>query len=46
MAKVITVRFTQEQATALADHKARTLVPTEAFIRRAVDEALKKAEQK
>jgi hypothetical protein len=36
----IVVRFTDEQAAALKAERARTLVPTSAFIRRAVEEAL------
>jgi hypothetical protein len=40
MSKAITVRLTDEQAAALAARKKRTLVPTEAFIRSLIDEAL------
>jgi len=40
MAKAITVRLTDEQAAALVARKKNTLVPTEAFIRRAIDRAL------
>jgi|HubBroStandDraft_1064217.scaffolds.fasta_scaffold24487_3 hypothetical protein len=36
----ILVRFTDAQAAALKAERARTLVPTSAFIRRAVDAAL------
>jgi hypothetical protein len=36
----IVVRFTDEQAAALKAERARTLVPTSAFIRRAVEDAL------
>jgi len=36
----IVVRFTDEQAAALKAERTRTLVPTSAFIRRAVEEAL------
>jgi predicted transcriptional regulator len=44
MSKVITVRLTDELAARLADRKKRTLVPTEAFMRRAVEDALQKEE--
>ena len=45
MSRTITVRLTDEQAAKLADRKKRTLVPTEAFIRRVIEDALQKEEQ-
>lgn len=38
--KTITVRLSDDVAVALTDRKKRTLVPTEAFVRRAIDAAL------
>jgi len=44
MSKAITVRLPDELAARLAERKKRTLVPTEAFIRRVIEEALQKEE--
>jgi hypothetical protein len=40
MSKAIIIRFTDEQAAKLAEHKKQTLVPTEAYVRRVVEAAL------
>jgi len=45
MSKAITVRLTDEVAATLAERKKKTLVPTEAYIRRLIEDALT-AEQK
>jgi hypothetical protein len=39
--KTMVIRLTEEQATKLADRKKRTLVPTEAFVRSLIEQALK-----
>jgi hypothetical protein len=41
MAKAITIRLSEEQAAILAERKKRTLVPTEAFVRSLIEQALK-----
>jgi predicted DNA-binding protein len=41
MAKAITIRLTEEQAAQLDNRKKRTLVPTEAFVRSLIEQALK-----
>ena len=44
MPKDILVRLADDLAARLAEHKARTLVPTTAFVRRAIERALETAE--
>jgi predicted DNA-binding protein len=40
MDMILNVRIPNELAVQLADHKERTLVPTSAFVRRAIERAL------
>ena len=40
MSVSIIIRFTDEQAAALVAHREQTLIPTNAFVRRAVEQAL------
>lgn len=46
MDTILNVRIPNTLATRLADHKNRTMVPTSAFVRKAIEAALKAEEEK